>query len=562
MSRAERKQLGWRERMRTRILLIWCLCALLVASGCWGAAGPEPRELEEGELPYPNPVVMRVGYPYSNIALPEGEISDQNFMSRYIKEKLGIIIRYDWEVTGEEQYNTMLELSIQSQDLPDVFTVNREQLLMLAERDLLADLTELYPRYSTSLLQSIYDATEGNALREATFDGKLLALPNVTIEADAPTFVWVRQDWMEKLDLSPPSTLADIEQIAKAFIEQDPDGNNVHDTVGIPIDKSLVFHKKTGIHGLDSVFAAFHAFPKSWLRTEEGYTVYGSIQAEAKAALELLARWYDEGILDREFMLRKESGYLIEENQVGILFAPWWAPYWPLSLSVSKDTKAEWAVYAAPKDVEGRFVTRMAPITNTYLVVRKDYDHPEAAMKLLHLLTELERHAGEEDEAKASIRAIARQMGVQLRNYYPLGLLLDDPDAVVRRHDVLLQALEGKVEETELNPEMQELYESIVSERDFPRKDMEAWSITQAYLLGGAVSKEPRIEVEPIFFDRTPAYDQYWPALQRLEQEYYLKILTGELPISAFDDFVAEWLEAGGTSVMREVAEWAERESK
>jgi len=519
----------------------------------------ETRELEEGERPYDNPIVMRVGYSYSNIALPEGEVGDQNFMTRYIRDKLGITIRYDWEATGEEQYNTMLELAIQSHDLPDVFTVNREQLLLLAEQGMLADLDELYPRYATSLLRTIYDATDGKALREATFDGKLMALPNVTIEADAPTYVWVRQDWMERLELSPPSTLEDIERIARAFVDEDPDGNGLDDTVGIPVEKSLVYNKKTGIHGLDSIFAAFHAFPKSWLRTEEGHVVYGSIQQEAKDALGLLARWYSEGILDREFMLRKESGYLVEENQVGILFAPWWAPYWPLSMTVSKDTKAEWAVYAAPKDAQGRFITRTSPATNNYLVVRKDYAHPEAAFKLLHLYTELERYAGEEDEATATIRATSRQMGVQLRNYFPAGLLLDDPDAIVRRHDILRQALADGTDETELEPELQELYKSVVSDRDYPRKDLEAWSIAQAYMMGGAVSKEPRVVIEPLFFDQTPAYDRDWPRLQRLEQDYYLKIITGELPLSAFDDFVAEWLEDGGKTVMREVAEWAEQ---
>jgi putative aldouronate transport system substrate-binding protein len=47
--------------------------------------------------------------------------------------------------------------------------------------------------------------------------------------------------------------------------------------------------------------------------------------------------------------------------------------------------------------------------------------------------------------------------------------------------------------------------------------------------------------VEVLFVDRTPAYDQYWLSLQRLEQNYYLKIITGALPIEAFDTFVAEW---------------------
>ncbi len=562
-SRVKRQPMKQQGSVRRRIGWLLLCGLLLVSVGCTTGSDPhDSRSLEEGEQPYDNPIGMRMAYSYSDIVLPEHEVGDQNFMTRYIKNKLGIVITYDLEARGDEQYNAMMELAIQSHDLPDVFLVNREQLVSLVERDMIADLTDLYPQYATSLLRSIYDATDGKALREATFDGRLYALPNIGIEADAPMYLWVRQDWMDKLALAPPSTLEDIETIARAFIERDPDGNNVNDTLGIPVDKNLVYHTKTGVYGLDSVFSSFHAFPKSWYRNEEGYVVYGSIQQEAKQALELLARWYREGMIDREFMLRKESGYLLDQNQIGILFAPWWAPYWPLSATIAKDTKAEWKVYAAPRDKDGQFVTRTAPVTDRYLVVRKDYAHPEAALKLLHLLTALERYKVDEDEATFALRSTAQQMGVQLRNYFPFDLLLDDPDAVIKRHDLLLKALAEQVDAAELGPELRELYESVLSERDNPRKDVEAWSMSQAYLLGGEISKQPMAKVESLFFDQTPAFKQYWPALQRLEQDYYLKLLTGELPIEAFDDFVEAWMDNGGRKVMKEASEWAEQQEQ
>lgn len=556
MNPASRKSSGLTLRLGLLMLLG---CVLLVASGCrQGQDGSEPKPLEEGQLPYEEPVTIKVAYSYSDITLPEGDVGDQNFISRYIKEKLGIVIKYDWEASGQEQYNNMLDLAIQSNDLPDVFVVNREQFLALIERNQIANLTSLYPRYASPMVRSIYDSTDGMALAEATFDGELYAFPNVVIEADTPSYLWVRQDWLDKLNLPAPSTLEDIEHIARAFIERDPDGNNVDDTLGLPVDKSLVYNKRTGVYGLDSIFAAYRAFPKSWYINGEGHVVYGSIQAEAKQALELLARWYREGIIDPEFMLRKESGYLTDQNQVGLLFAPWWGPYWPLGSTVSKDAKAEWKVYAAPKDAAGQFVTRSSAVTDSYMVVRKDYPHPEAALKILNLITELDRFSGEEDEATAAIRATAQQMGNQLRNYFPLTLLLDYRDAVIRRHDILVEALEGGLEIQDMNQEMQEMYDSILFEQENPRKDLEAWIISQAYLQGGEISKHPMIRVEALFVDSTPAYDQYWPSLQRLEQDYYLKMITGELPINAFDTFVEEWMNNGGKKVMKEVGEWAE----
>lgn len=548
---------------------VWQICIVslfLVVMGCQSNGGSQASErLEQGEIPYEEPIVMKIGYPYSNIILPEGDAGDENFVTRYIQNKLGIIIKYDWESTDGEQYKTMIDLAIKSNDLPDAFIVTREQLLTLLERDMIADLSDVFPQYATSLLRSIYDSTDGKALEEATFDGKLYALPNVYNEADAPTYLWVRQDWMDKLRLDPPSTLLDIEHIAKAFIEDDPDGNYADDTIGIPVTTNLIYEKTSGISGLNSVFASFRAFPKDWYRNEKGNVVYGSIQTEAKEALALLARWYREGIIDRDFMLRKDASFLSGQDKVGILFGPWWTPYWPLSTIISEDTKAEWSVFAAPKDANNQFVTRRAPFTDNYLVVRKDYSHPEAALKLLHLFTSLERYADEEDEedeATASIRQTAQQMGNQLRNYFPLVLLLDDRDAVVKRHDLLVKALNKEIDVSELNPEMKKLYEYAMFEQEFPRKDIEAWSASQAFLQGGGILKEPMVKVEGMDFDPTPAYAKYWPELERLERDYYLKIIMGDLPITAFDRFVKEWMDNGGRIVMKEVTERIESQDK
>lgn len=510
---------------------------------------------QSSELLYDEPILLRVPYSYSDIELPEGDVGDDNFVTRYILEKTGIEVQYSWEASGEEQYHTMLELAIRSNDLPDTFIVNRQQLFQLAERGLIEQLDDVYEQHGSPLVKSIYESTGGKALEEAKIDDKLFGLPNVGIEADAPTYLWVRQDWLDKLRLEPPRTLQDIENIAMAFVHRDPDGNKEHDTYGLPVDKSLVYQQKTGVLGLDSFFASFHAFPQNWIVNQEGHLVYGSIQAETRAALEKLAEWYEHGIIDRDFMLRKDASLLVTQNQVGMIFAPWWAPFWPLSASVSLDTKAEWKVYLAPLDAGGQFTTKSAPITDRYLVVRKGYPYPEAVVALLNLFTALERYENIEDEASKEIRSIAAQQGVQLRNYYSFDLLLDDPDGVVKRYELLQQLLAEELTEEELTPELSRLYQYVVLEEEQPKKDMEAWSVAEAYMQGGEISKQPMIKVESYSIEHLPAYSTYWEQLLELEMNYFLMMITGELPISSFDKFVEEWMNQGGIHLMREASE-------
>lgn len=541
-------------RAANRLVLAGCIALLLLMGACKNNES-SPTNSDSEESAFNPPVTLRVAYSYSDIELPEGDYGDNNFLTRYVEEQTGVIIKYDWEASGEDSYESTLDLAIRSNDLPDAFIVNREQFRLLQEQQLIEDLTDIYPKYASPLVQEIYEATDGQAIREASADGRLYAFPNVAIEADAPSYLWIRQDWLDDLKLQPPSTLEDIEKIVHAFVNDDPDGNGRADTTGIPVERTLVYGEKTGVHGLNSVFAAYHSFPQSWIYDKQGNVVYGSIQPEAKNALAKLAHWYKEGIVDSQFLLRKDIQELISNNQAGVVFAPWWAPYWPLNGSVSTDTKAEWRVYAAPTDKDGMFVTKTAPLTDRYLVVRKGYPYPEAALKVLNILTKLERNQDPDWKEAEQLRSIAEQLGPQLRNYYPFDLLLDYPDAVVKRHDQLILALNGEMERDSLDTKTKSLYDDLLQEIELPRKNLEAWSSSQAYLQGGAVSKKPMIKVESLFYDTTPTMEKSWAELQKLENETYLKIVTGELSIDAFEPFVFAWNNQGGNQITHEVNE-------
>lgn len=526
--------------------LLAALCACSLGSG---PQGGDPATRAEAAGP---PVTLNIAHLYSDAQLPEGDTNEDHFLTRYLTEQTGVTVRYAWEAIDEVQYWTKLDLAIRSNDLPDAFVANREQFRLLTESGSLEDLTETYEAHASDLVKSLYDSTGGKALEDASVEDRLYGLPNIAIEADAPTYVWVRQDWLDRLRLPAPRTLGDIGRIARAFVASDPDGNGEADTVGIPVDQELVYGEKTGVNGLNGVFASFRAFPKEWIRDKEGNVVYGSVQPEAGAALAKLADWYREGILDRDFALRKDAQELIATNRAGLFFGPWWAPYYPLSKSVSNDTKAEWKVYAAPVDAQGVFVANLAPATDRYLVVRKGFPNPEAAVKLLNAMTRLERSLLPEDKP---LRDISQQTGVQLRNYYPFNLLLDYPDAVVKRHEWLVKALNGEVDPEDLDPETKRLYDSAMQEREAPLKNMEAWSMTQAYLQGGEVSKADKAYVPGLFYGTTPAMEQKWERLQKLEKDTYLKLITGELPPEAFDLFVLQWKREGGEQITQEVAE-------
>jgi putative aldouronate transport system substrate-binding protein len=67
--------------------------------------------------------------------------------------------------------------------------------------------------------------------RLVTLDGKMYGLPQPGALPRTDALV-IRKDWLDKLGLEMPKTLEDFLAVAKAFTEQDPDGNGKKDTYG------------------------------------------------------------------------------------------------------------------------------------------------------------------------------------------------------------------------------------------------------------------------------------------------------------------------------------------
>ncbi len=66
-----------------------------------------------------------------------------------------------------------------------------------------------------------------------------------------------RQDWADKLNIPEPKTNEDIYNMAKAFTEQDPDGNGSKDTIGITDRSDLIY-------GSFKTLSSYFGTPNNW----------------------------------------------------------------------------------------------------------------------------------------------------------------------------------------------------------------------------------------------------------------------------------------------------------
>ena len=228
-----------------------------------------------------------------------------------------------------------------------------------------------------------------------------MAIPETNI-SDGPNLIWLRKDWMDKLGLEAPRTLSDAEEIIRQFIEKDPGNNGVGSTVGLVADTSLCGGcGYSSEYTLDIVFAAYGAFPKQWIKDEDGKVVYGSVQPEAKKALEHIHEMYEEGILDRNFLMRTSSNIieLIVNGQCGSFFGPWWAPNNPLMDAVAADPTAKWEPYLLATEENGSTSYHTQVPYGNFVVVRKGYEHPEIVCKIISVLFDYVRYEDKDNQA-------------------------------------------------------------------------------------------------------------------------------------------------------------------
>ncbi len=484
---------------------------------------------------YDNTVVLQIGKAVSQDdgSLPAGDTLENNVYTRYTNEILNIDTQIVWQASGEA-YGQKVKMSIASGDLPDVMSVSYVDMKAAYEAGLIEDLTAIYEKYALPLAREIYATADNKAIETATFDGKLMAIPSQQATGDFPTLTWVRKDWLDILGLTPPKTAEDIAKIAKAFIDQDPNGTGANDTVGIV--NSTTFN---------NIYAANESYPQMWVEYE-GKAHYGSLLPGTKDALSTLNSWYQSGLLDREFAIRTDASELIAGGRSGLFFAPWWFPWAAISDSVKNDPDANWVSYAAPLNKEGKLNYRIPGVSNTFVIVRKGYQNPEAVMKCINL-----EYATLNDPEYALDTKGANHM------YWPVRHLIVRANEIEEMSIDIRAALEGKVDENEIaswNEWRKICYQSALSEQENPRGDMASWPNGYAYTVGAVPLTGPVNKIYGLFSGVTDTMQSpQWGYLTKLEQETFTKIIMGELPVEHFDIFVSEWLKNGGQQVIEEV---------
>ncbi|WP_217593761.1 ABC transporter substrate-binding protein [Cohnella sp. GbtcB17] len=485
---------------------------------------------------------------YSN-----GDTKENNVHDRWMLDTLGIKLSKDtWYPAGSDQYKQQLQLALTSgEKLPDFIMVPTDSVLtnQLIDSGEFMPIDELFDKYATKVWKD-HAAQHPELWYPFTKDGKHWNLPIMEYTDNDDTLLWLREDWMEKLNLEAPKTIADLENIMDKFKNQNPDGLAPKDVY--PLAISLKNNTNTWMGGLDWLFGAYGTIEEQWNKDADGNLEYGSVNPGAKQALAKLQEWMKKGYIHPDTALWDEgkSAEIWTKGNAGVLPGANWVPDWPAPDLLKNVAGAKYKAYPVPAGPDGKIGTKWQNSgVNSSFMVNKNAEHPEAILLYYnYMLDNLANPAAgspyEHGFAKGYdwdiVDGQPTSDASKIKNYNDKFPFITGPARIPDLYmKTLVKLADGGKPETP--------YEKQQAESRKP----ENWYAAKVVMSQIDVRKQNYFTGAA-----TPTMIAKWNLLRQSELETFNKIIYGKLPVDAFDTFVASWKANGGDQVTKEVNDW------
>lgn len=526
-------------RFLTAVLLSLVVSGCELKSGSLSAAEESHKEPASGTARYSISWTM-----HQNLPVPENAE-----MVRLVEEKFNVDLDV-WNLENNK-YESLLDMNLAQGAVPDLFRIRQTQdLLKYQQQGLLAEIPEdMLNEYAPNIMKAIRE--HAPAYQDSgRISGKVYGIPVVNPTNIYRIPVVYRQDWLDKLGLPVPETLADFEKVIYAFANEDPDGNGIKDTYGLSRE------------GMNVVFGAFGQVvfaDQLYFGVKEGNLVVGALEPEMKEALQYLRKWYRDGIIDPEFITGENKGgykhlsHAFINGRIGMTSMGNYY-HW-----IQDGDYQTWNSDEHMNGVE-------SPVAATFNMKELSAKNPEASIVFGEPFTGPEGRRGSKAyDMLMSFTAIGADAAKEPGKLAAILQILDyvsanpDPDESASMKYGIQGTHWTWAESSKENVIVLPPYDKIFSYQNkigaglgmtvplTPTERREQWASTLGLDQYGIYNA---MEVA------TPSLIKKGAELIKLRNKAYISFITGDQPLEAFGDFVKEFMAAGGTEVLREANEW------
>ena len=519
-----------------KIKLISALLAAVSLCGAMSSCGGKKETASDG--------TMKIDW----LMYSDGPMDKESPVEKFFEEKFGVDFNV-WYIE-RSKWDELLNIRIATGEVPDVFvSMSAKSFLNYVRQDILAEVSEEKIRETAPKIAAVVDGYDPNCWKFSKVDGVNYAIPlyNYNNRFHIAS-VW-RDDWLKNVGINKiPETLEEYEEAFYKFRNDDPDGNGVKDTYALS-DKGL----------FNSMFGAFGYLPHvmnattAMWREKDGKLVYAGIQPEMKEALALFAKWYKDGIIDPEFLTGENTGGHWSNSQAflnGRIGYTANGMYYHVIPPMSEEDKGS-QFYKDFKSIAGENATyAVGKPPKGKSEIYGNFGGGTASMVGIIFGKQLEK-----DEAKLDkILEIINTVNTDKELY-----------------NISVSGFEGE--------HWDRSESGIVVSREGFASSAERAKIGAAniFSLGGLYPNEWRIEtadeltkkkyewadantnyakIENALIVDLDEISQYSSLLDKLREEVYIEIITGEKPVEYFDEFVEEFLANGGQTMIDAANKW------
>lgn len=425
-----------------------------------------------------------------------------------------------------QNYNEQLFLKISAGEIPDmIYTEGPGQLAELAQQGVLAELPEAEIRENMPNYAPTLDELDPSLWTYGLYEGKSYGIPMAWPVGNLPFLSGYNGQWLKKIGYDEtPKNLEEFEDVLRKFRNEDPDGNGQKDTYGI---------SATGAdrRNFTSVFGAFQTKPE-WMVDENGVVSHGMITENAREAFRLLQKWYKEDLIDKEFLTKKAPDAHNDfyngkvgirdwmsfqfDREVGILGVGFYASNPDNEIIVGKPLEGPY----------GPGTAYSYGSKNAFLAMGKQVEKdPAKKQKIYEIL-----HALATDEETFLLASF----GIEGMHYDLVdGRAVSKPEFASEANKLSIGAglFYGMFTQKTTLMEKHDYPQSALDFAEFLDEGMEG---RKHYLVPWSL----------------PEVAEQYPDLGTLENESYIKFITGDLNLDEdFDKFVEEWKRIGGQAL-------------
>ncbi|GIP38110.1 hypothetical protein J31TS4_13900 [Paenibacillus sp. J31TS4] len=466
-----------------------------------------------------------------------GPVAEDAPVKRWLEARFNVRLNvWNLDVTKRGQ---MLGEKLSEGRIPDFMTVySGSDLQKFARQGVIAGFTQQELETYMPHYKRLVDSCDPRLWEYVRYKGEYIGIPGINSDGVYSLATAWRQDWLERVGITKtPETLEEFEEAVYRFRNGDPNGNGLRDTHGMSKD------------GMIDVYGAYGVHPEMW--TERGgELVWSGILPETRRALETLARWRQDGVIDPEWAAGENNGgywavsHAFVNGRIGVTTHGSYYHWLPASgdgsssggdntklLAEATGGRGRIALGPPPVGPEGKFGNSTPGLVGGSYMAFGQQAEPEKRHRIMQIWDALY------SDYSFFLRAKFGEEGV----HYEIG---EDGYSIVMK-----EGFRDPVEQARIGAH---ITFTPFAQPEFLKKQQNP----ELLALKARLFQFPGAGYENAVKSPLPSEGLYQASLLELQRDMFAAIIDGKKPLTEFDRFVAEWKQGGGEQLTREANEW------